>query len=132
MNVATSRQFGAFLVVGGIAAAANVGSRIGFSHFMPYAPAIVCAYIVGMTVAFLLNRAFVFRTPSHGLQHQVLWFTAVNLAAVTQTLVVSLLLAGWLFPAIGMQHHVETVSHIIGVLVPVGTSYLGHRFITFR
>jgi len=132
MNVVTSRQFGAFLVVGGIAAVANISSRIGFSHLMPYAPAIVCAYIVGMTVAFLLNRTFVFRTPSHGLQHQVLWFIAVNLAAVTQTLVVSLLLARWLFPMLGVQQHMETLSHVVGVLVPVGTSYLGHRFITFR
>lgn len=132
MNAVTSRQFGAFLVAGGVAALANIGSRIGFSLVMPYAPAIVCAYIVGMIVAFLLNRAFVFRTPRHGLQHQVLWFTAINIAALAQTLAVSILLARWLFPMLGIDHHVETVAHVIGVMVPVVTSYVGHRYITFR
>lgn len=132
MNVVTSRQFGAFLVAGGIAALANIGSRIGFSLVMPYAPAIVCAYIVGMIVAFLLNRMYVFRTPQHGLHHQVLWFTAVNLAAVAQTLAVSLVLALWFFPRWEIHEHAETIAHAVGVAVPTITSYFGHRFITFR
>lgn len=132
MSAATSRQFGVFLVAGGIAALANIGSRIGFSRLMPYVPAILCAYIVGMVVAFLLNRLFVFRNPRHGLHHQVLWFTAVNLAAVAQTLVVSLLFAHWLLPWAGIHEHVETLAHVIGVAVPTITSYVGHRFITFR
>ena len=57
-----SRQFAAFLLVGGTAAAAQWLSRFAFSHALPYAAAVVCAYAVGVLVAFELNRRFVFPT----------------------------------------------------------------------
>lgn len=132
MTPGTSRQFTVFLAAGGIAALANIGSRIIFSHWMPFAPAIVVAYAVGMLVAFVLNRMFVFQTPRHGLRHQLLWFTGVNVAAVAQTLGISLLLARWLLPWWGIHRHVDTIAHVIGVAVPAVTSYLGHRYVTFR
>ncbi|HWG10801.1 MAG TPA: GtrA family protein [Rhodanobacteraceae bacterium] len=132
MSIRTSRQFALFLVAGGIAALANVGSRIIFGYWSTYAMSIVLAYIVGMIVAFMLNRLFVFTTPRNSLHHQVSWFVIVNIAALLQTLVVSLLLARWLFPSFDMHWHVETTSHVVGVLIPVVTSYLGHRYLTFR
>jgi len=132
VSIRTSRQFALFLVAGGIAALANVGSRIIFGYWSTYAMSIVLAYIVGMIVAFMLNRLFVFTTPRNSLHHQVSWFVIVNIAALLQTLVVSLLLARWLFPSFDMHWHVETTSHVVGVLIPVVTSYLGHRYLTFR
>lgn len=132
MTRGTSRQFAVFLVAGGIAALANIGSRIVFSHWVSFTVAIVAAYIVGMIVAFALNRLFVFQSPRHGLHHQVLWFTGVNVAAVLQTLGISLLLARWLLPKWGVHSHIDTISHVIGVAVPAVTSYIGHRYLTFR
>ena len=132
MTGQTPRQFAMFLVAGGIAALANIGSRIVFSHWLSFAIAIICAYVVGMIVAFALNRLFVFQAPQHGLHHQVLWFTAVNVAAVLQTLGISFLLARWLLPWWGVYRHVDTIAHVIGVAVPAVTSYLGHRYVTFR
>ncbi|KAF1720557.1 GtrA family protein [Pseudoxanthomonas wuyuanensis] len=127
-----SRQFFLFLLAGGIAALANFGSRIALGLVMAYVPAIVLAYCIGMLTAFLLNRAFVFANPGTRLHHQALWFIAINLAALLQTLAVSLLFARWAFPAIGMAFHPETVAHAIGVAVPVVTSYVGHKRLTFR
>ena len=54
-------QFIAFVVCGGLAAVANVLSRVGFSQFFQYSIAIVLAYLVGMVTAFSLNRMFVFQ-----------------------------------------------------------------------
>lgn len=127
-----SKQFLRFLVAGGVAAAANFGSRILLSLVMPYTTAIVVAYCIGMVTAFLLNRRFVFEASSNPLHRQAGWFIAINLLAVLQTLAVSLLLARWLFPAIGMTFHPETLAHAAGVAVPVFTSYLGHKAFTFR
>ena len=127
-----SGQFVKFVIVGGIAAAANFGSRIALSQVMPYVPAIVVAYLIGMATAFLLNRRFVFGQAGTTLKHQAFWFTAVNIAAVLQTVVVSLLFARWIFPAIDMHFHPETIAHGIGVMIPVFTSYLGHKAITFK
>ena len=121
-----------FILAGGTAAAANFGSRILLSLWLPYEAAIVVAYLIGMLTAFVLNRAFVFTQVENSLRSQASWFIAINLAAVLQTLLISLLLARVLFPAIGMEFHPETLAHAAGVAVPVMTSYLGHRRFTFR
>lgn len=127
-----SPQFVAFLLAGGLAALANFGSRIVLSWWLPYVVAILIAYCIGMLVAFTLNRMFVFKGATNRLTEQSVWFVLINLAAVAQTVLVSLLFARWIFPSTGMQLHPETVAHAIGVMVPVFTSYLGHRRLTFR
>lgn len=127
-----SRQFMLFLLAGGVAAAANFGSRILFSLVFSYVPAIVLAYCAGMITAFTLNRRFVFIGADNPLHTQAAWFVAINLLAVLQTLSVSLILARWLFPVTGMTFHPETVAHAFGVAVPVVTSYIGHKALTFR
>lgn len=125
-------RFVRFLAAGGIAAVANFCSRIALSEVLPYAASIVLAYCIGMATAFALNRLFVFSESSNPLSSQVKWFVLVNLAAVAQTLVLSLLFARVIFPYLGMAFHPETIAHAIGVIVPVLTSYIGHRKLSFR
>lgn len=127
-----SAQFIRFLLAGGIAAAANYGSRFAFSAWLPYPAAITCAYLVGMAVAFALMRQYVFDAAGQRLLPQVLKFTIVNVFALLQTLAVSLLLARWVLPALGIVEHAEAIAHLVGVAVPVFTSFLGHRHGTFR
>lgn len=129
---AETRRFGLFLVAGGIAAAANYGSRFGFSLWFSYPVAIVLAYFVGMAVAFALMRQYVFDGRGKAIGPQLLRFVGVNVLAVAQTLIVSLLLARWLLPAAGIVGHAEAIAHAFGVAVPVVTSYFGHRLATFR
>ena len=127
-----SKQFVAFLVAGGIAAACNVGSRMLFSRVSSYEVAIVLAYAVGMVVAFVIMRAFVFQ-PSEGSKGgELLRFTIVNLLGVAQTLLVSVAVARWVAPAIGLAKHAETAGHLVGVGVPVFTSFVGHKYFSFR
>jgi putative flippase GtrA len=127
-----SRRFALFLLAGAIAAGANYGSRFGFSVWFDYPTAIVLAYLVGMAVAFALMRQYVFEGHGKALGPQVLKFAGVNLLAVLQTLIVSLVLARWALPAIGVVEQAEAIAHAVGVAVPVVTSYLGHRHATFR
>ena len=126
------RRFGLFLVAGGIAAAANYGSRFGFSLWFNYPVAIVLAYLVGMAVAFLLMRQYVFDGRGKALAPQLWRFALVNALAVLQTLIVSLVLARWLLPALGVTQHAEAIAHAVGVAVPVVTSYFGHKLATFK
>lgn len=125
-------EFLRFLIAGGIAAGANFGSRFVFSMFLDYGFAVFFAYLVGMLVAFLLMRGHVFDAKSGPLAPQVAKFIGVNVVAVLQTLVISLILARWLLPSLGFVEHVEALAHLVGVLVPVVTSYFGHKFLTFR
>jgi putative flippase GtrA len=127
-----SGQFMKFLVAGGLAAAVNVGSRILLSHWLPYVPAILLAFCLGLVTAFALNKLFVFNQASNRLHQQVFWFVAINLAAVLQTLAISLLVARWLLPALHVDFYNDTIGHALGVAVPVITSYIGHKRLSFR
>jgi putative flippase GtrA len=127
-----SARFAKFVIAGGIAAAANVGSRLLFSAWLPYVPAIVLAYCVGMATAFALNRLFVFEPGVLTWRVQAFRFLLVNLAAVVQTVAVSLVFARFVLPGVGVREHDELIAHGIGVVVPIFTSYLGHRHFTFR
>jgi putative flippase GtrA len=121
-----------FLIVGGIAAAANIGSRIIFSLWVPYIPAITLAFCVGLTTGFLLNRGWVFMKSGKHWLNEVVWFTAINLIGLGQTILISWLLADHALPMMGVRRFAPEIAHSIGVVVPVFTSFLGHKFITFR
>ena len=131
-TVLVANRFFRFLVVGGIAAAVNFGSRIVLSSWLHYASAIVVAYLVGLFTAFLLNRRFVFVEATNRLHHQVFWFTVVNLVAIVQTLLVSLLLADYVFPRLGLVWHAPEIAHAIGIVTPIFTSYVGHKKLSFQ
>jgi putative flippase GtrA len=132
MQALFSNQFFVFLISGGIAAAANFFSRILFSHWLGYSAAIVLAYLVGMVTAFFLFRLFVFERGKQAVHRSVMIFTLVNLLAVAQTWGISLLLAYQVLPFLGVSHFVKEIAHAVGVLVPVFTSYVGHKRWSFR
>jgi putative flippase GtrA len=121
-----------FVLVSGIAALINFGSRIAFSLVVAYPAAIALAFCAGLSSAFVLNRLFVFDQPGIPLRSQMFWFTAINLFALAQTMVVSLLLQRFAFPAIGMTWHAEEIAHAVGILVPIASSYFGHKNLSFR
>lgn len=131
VNILTP-QFVRFLLAGGIAAGANYGSRFLFSRWVGYEQAIVLAYMVGMSVAFILMRRHVFDAEDKGIVFQIAKFIGVNILAILQTLLISIILAHWVLPAMGIFEHVEAMAHLVGVLVPVVTSYFGHKYLTFR
>lgn len=124
-------RFVRFAIAGGVAAGANILSRIAFSHFWPYGAAIVAAYLVGMTVAYLLMLVFVFEPSGKSVANEYLRFGLVNALALAQVWLVSMALARWLFPSLGFSWNALTVAHIAGVVSPIATSYLGHKYFTF-
>ncbi|RWI30022.1 MULTISPECIES: GtrA family protein [unclassified Mesorhizobium] len=124
-------EFVRFLFVGGLAAAANVGSRLLLDLATSYEIAVMFAYFVGLTTAFVLNRTFVFDARNGRGKSQFLRFTIVNVFALAQVWLVSVGLARWLFPLIGFLWHPETFAHVIGVLSPALTSYVAHKYYTF-
>ena len=126
------RRFALFLAAGGTAAIVNILSRIAINTIVRYEIAILLAYLCGMTTAYVLNKLFVFRSPDRKFAAEYARFALVNLVGVVQVWCVSVGLARLLFPAIGFAWHAETVAHIIGVASPVYTSYLGHKYFSFR
>ncbi len=127
-----SGVFFRFLAAGVIAAAVNIGARILFNRYVSYECALVLAYFCGMVTAFIINRQFVFtHTSGFGAGRQSVRFALVNLLALAQVWIVSVGLARWVFPYLGMAWHADTVAHVIAVASPTVTSYLGHKHFSF-
>lgn len=127
-----SRQFIVFLVTGGFAAMVNFGSRILYNMWVDFSIAIIFAYLTGMVTAFILARLFVFTESKLQVHHSFMYFTLVNLAAIVQTWLISMWLAYSVLPAMGVVNFVPEIAHFVGIAVPVFTSYLGHKYWSFR
>lgn len=127
-----SRQFVAFLITGGVAATANFGSRIVYNVWVGFSTAIILAYITGMITAFVLARIFVFRDSGRTLHASAFYFVLVNIFAAAQTWVISIVLALYVLPSMGVENFVREIAHAVGVIVPVFTSFVGHKYLSFR
>lgn len=127
-----SRQFLVFLLTGGTAAAVNFGSRVLYSLWLDFSSAVILAYITGMITAFVLAKLFVFTESQQSVHRSAMFFLLVNLVAVIQTWAISMGLALYVLPALGVTVFVHEIAHAVGVLVPVFTSYIGHKRWSFR
>jgi putative flippase GtrA len=132
MNSSSGRQFLLFVLTGGAAALVNVLSRIGFSVVLRFELAVLAAYAIGMVTAYILARRYVFTGSGQSVKRSFAAFALVNLVAVLQTWLVSVGLRHLLLPMIGAVALVDLVAHSFGVIVPVFTSYLGHKHVSFR
>ncbi len=126
-----ANQFARFLAAGGAAALANFGSRFLFSEFMAFEYAVVLAFFVGLGSGYLLSRTYVFARSMHPVHVEMTYYVFVNLLALLQTWLLSVYLAKLLTPQLGMDWG-QAVAHLAGIMLPVITSYFGHRYFTFR
>lgn len=125
-------EFIQFLIVGGFSAGINFVSRIGFSGLVSYRYAILLAYTIGMLTAFLLSKHYVFEKSGRSSKDELRDFTIVNIFAVIQVWLISVGLAEYIFPYISFNYYPEEVAHLIGLGIPVISSYFGHKYFSFR
>ena len=132
LKVFSSKQFVLFLIVGFLSASTNFASRIIYSEWFEFSEAVFFAYITGMMVAFTLDKFFVFEKGQKGFFRSVLFFCLVNIVGLTQAWLATMCLAYYVMPFIGIVHYKNEISHALGICVPVVTSFLGHKYFTFR
>jgi putative flippase GtrA len=125
-------QFLRFLGLGAVAAVANYSSRFALDPFMPFELSVVLAYVVGMVVAFVLFKRFVFGDAGDGTLRQVGRFAAVNSIGALIAVAVSSLMARVILPMAGWELYPFSVAHVVGVMAPTVASYLGHKFFTYK
>ena len=125
-------EFIRFLTTSGFAALVNIVARIGFSKFLIYEWAVFLAYLVGMLTAYILTRRFVFAASGRSVKYEMSGFIFVNIVAIIQVWVVSIVLYKWALPQINWTYRPELIAHICGVISPAFTSYFGHKYISFR
>jgi putative flippase GtrA len=127
-----SKEFLGFLITGGIAATVNFLSRIYFNQFYSFSASVVFAYLLGMLTAFTLARVFVFNKSTQSIARSVVIFSLVNVLALTQTWFISMGLNYYVLPSLGVERFVPEISSAIGIIFPVFTSYLGHKYWSFK
>jgi len=121
-----------FIITGGTAAVVNFSSRLILNQWFSFSTAVIFAYIIGMITAFILAKIFVFKGSSQSIRQSMFIFSLVNIVAIAQTWLISMGLAYYLFPYFNVTIFVPEISHAIGIIVPVFTSYLGHKYLSFR
>jgi putative flippase GtrA len=127
-----ARRFASFTITGGIAAVCNVGSRFLMSRVMGYGLAVLLAYLVGVVVAFVLARSFVFEKSGSRWHEQLARFAIVNVFGLAQVWLISIGLVRVVFPWMAFHWHPEDIAHLIGVASPVFVSYYAHKHFSFR
>jgi putative flippase GtrA len=123
--------FAKFLLAGGLAALANFASRIALQPFVGFNPAVALAYLVGFSVAFVLNRAFVFPASGKPIRQEMTWFFVFNLIAFPVVLGASVVLRDYVFAPFLPAALAETAAHGCAILVPVVFNFAAHRLVTF-
>jgi putative flippase GtrA len=126
-----------FLLAGGLAALVNFGSRFFYNIFMDFSVAVVLAFMTGLITGYLLNKIYVFTASRNTVVQEMGWFVFINLLALAQTWGLSVYLAELLpayIPASVSRggELADAIAHGAGVLLPVFTSYVGHKYLTFR
>ena len=130
-------RFLRFLVAGGFAALVNFGSRFFYSIFVDFSAAVVLAFFTGLATAYLLNKKYVFTASGNTVAQEVSWFVFINMLALAQTWGLSVYLVQVLPEYIatdgpGGEELVAALAHGAGIILPVFTSYIGHKYLTFR
>lgn len=122
-----------FLATGGIATAGNLGAVWISRSFVPYTTALLFGIAAGITISFLLTKFFAFRSSDwrrasgevprfllvYGFGLVIYWVSAVQVS--------SILIRAQAEPAVA-----EVGGVLFGAGLMVVTSYLGHRFFTYR
>ncbi len=126
-----------FLLAGGLAALINFCSRFFYSLFVDFSLAVILAFFSGLTAGYLLNKQYVFTASRNTRTQEIAWFVVINLLALLQTWAVSVYLALWLPPYLpgngeSALELAQAIAHGAGILLPVFTSYIGHKYLTFR
>ena len=124
-------RFLRFLLAGGIAALVNLVSRYLLSTTLSFRWAVLLAYLIGMAVAWVLMRLFVFDASQRHWGSELARFTIVNVVSASLVWTVSVTLAEIAFPDWGYHFHPLETAHFIGVLLPAITSYIGHKHFSF-
>lgn len=120
-----------FAFVGVLAGAVNIAARYFIDFVTSYEVAVALAFPIALTVAFILNRRYVFNSADHRTGRQFVKFAVINLSALVQVWAISVGLVRFVFPLAGFTWHPELIGHGIGVASPVLTSYLFYKYWIF-
>lgn len=126
-----TKQFIGFFLVGGVAASLHWLSRILLSKWMSFSVAIFIAYLIGMGIAFTLNKIYVFPRSKRPTHKQARDFVLINLVFLPivwgAAMALESLMRRW--PII---ENPEAVAHGAAIAIPMFLTFLGYKLFAFK
>lgn len=128
-----THQIMAFSLLSGLAALANIGSRIILSRFLSFQIAVSIAYLLGMILNFILNKRFTFPDGPRKTISELRTFSCIALFGLflTNLLSAGLLMVYSALIATSIQV-LETMAHVSAVGLVGIYSFLGHKYFSYR
>ncbi|CUH64858.1 GtrA-like protein [Thalassovita gelatinovora] len=131
-----------FLICSGLAAVVNLTTGyflygvMGFNGPLEYAGSVALAFVMGMAVSFVLNRAYTYDPSGRHPKEEVRDFFLVSVVGLgLTTLLAHLFLTGlrWVVAGQwGLPVAPETAAHIMAVGFTAFYSFFAHRHVSFR
>lgn len=125
-----TRQFLKFMVVGLTAAILHWVARYLLNTVFSFSVSILLAYCIGMIVAFMLNRSFVFPESQVPLKLQANRFILINTSMLPVVWSFSILVDSILVEL--SVPHSKSIAHGLAVLLPSGLTFLAYKFFSFK
>lgn len=126
-----TKQFLGFIAVGGLAAICNWVSRIILSQSLPLSWAVVVAYLIGMTTAFLLNSFFVFQESKKVKHKQARDFILINLGFLPLVIFATVKIND-ILNHFGVILYAKEFAHAIAIALPMFFTFLFYKFVAFK
>jgi putative flippase GtrA len=125
-------QFFAFVVVGAIAAIITLVSRYFINYVVAYEAAVAVSQMIGMIVAYSLNRLLVFETSGRMAIDEFARFSLVNIVSLGLVTGFSSLFYRLVLPWLSITFYPDVLAQLIGIATCTLPSYFGHKLYTFR
>jgi putative flippase GtrA len=125
-----THQFSKFFIVGMTAAMFNWIARYLLNTVFSFSVSILLAYCVGMYVAFILNRLFVFADSKSPLRLQVNRFILINALMLPVvwgfSFTINEILLDLYVP------NSQNIAHGLALLLPSVITFLAYKFFSFK
>ena len=125
-----SSQFAKYIVCGSVSSIVHIIVRWLFNQYMEFGWAVFLSYFVGMPVALLLYKLFVFQGRDGNVIRQFLLFSLAYFGFLPLTWILSVVSEPGL-EALMPTSSAQLAAHTIGVIGPVVLNFAYNKFITF-
>ena len=122
-----------FIVSGGVSVIFNLMTRMLLNCIFPFEFSVAVSYIVGVLVAFVMMKTFVFKKSNGTTKQQFLKFTLVNCYGFLQTIFLShifLRILNRLEVSFIIQN--EFIAHFVALGCLAISSFILHFYFTFK
>jgi putative flippase GtrA len=120
-----------FLIAGSLSSAVNWLVRLGFSFVVPFPAALAIGAAIGMAVAFVLYRSWVFPSSARRLRAQTVLFLLVCAVTASFVIAASLVFVRLMTDIPLSDRNRENLAHALAIGCGAIISFLGHRTFTF-